>query len=197
MGPIHPDTQINLAKASIVVIDGSPQSLEVTAQILKGFDVTAQRFQKLAEARKHLAVRAADLILVDPSIEHGAGYQFVSDLRSSGGLNSYTPIVLTSGHVKSSDVAKARDSGANFVVAKPLSPSILLQRIMWVIRDKRPFVQGGDYLGPERRFRFMGPPRGSEDRRRDDPQAPLGEANEPNLSQDEVEAMIKQQRVMI
>jgi CheY-like chemotaxis protein len=193
------DDKVNLAKATVVVLDGSQHSLDVTCQILKGFGVGAvQRFDSIVEADKYLQLKPADLVVADPAVEEGAGYDFIKTLRRGGGANAFVPIVLISGHVKKTDVAKGRDVGANFVVAKPLSASVLLQRILWVSRDRRPFVQiDSGYVGPDRRFKFEGPPPGSDGRRDSDLKSPLGSANEPNLSQDEVDAMIKPQKFVL
>jgi DNA-binding response OmpR family regulator len=164
---------------------------------VRGFGVASvHRFDKLADADKHLKSKTVDMIIIDPNIEAGAGYDFVKDMRRSSGVNAYTPVILISGHVKRTDVARARDTGANFIVSKPFSGTVLLQRIMWVARDVRSFVQvASGYVGPDRRFKFEGPPVGSDGRRESDLKAPLGEAKEPNLSQDEVAAMIRPQRV--
>ncbi len=51
----------------------------------------------------------------------------------------------------------ARDAGANVVVAKPLSPEILLQRIHWVARESRSFIVAPNYAGPDRRFKNVRP----------------------------------------
>lgn len=198
MAELDPDARVNLTKASVMLVDGSLHSLDVTAQILKGFGVpTVHRFSNLHDANKFLGQRNADLLLIDPSIEGGAGYDCVFELRRSGRQNATMPVILICGHVHKSDVARARDSGANFVVTKPLAPVVLLQRLLWVAADRRAFVDCGSYLGPDRRFKFEGPPVGSEGRRAEDLKAPLGDAVEPNLSQDEVDAMLKPQRVII
>lgn len=198
MAELNPEERINLSKASVILVDGSSHSLDVTAQILKGFGVpTVHRFSNLKDTSKFLSQRTADLMIIDPSIDDGAGYDCVSELRHSGRQNATMPVILVSGHIHKADVARARDSGANFVVAKPLAPVILLQRLMWVAKDKRPFVDAGSYIGPDRRFKFEGPPAGSEGRRAEDLKSPLGDATEPNLSQDEVNAMLKPQRVII
>lgn len=198
MAALDPNTRIDLSKATAMVIDGSQHSLDVISQILKGFGVaTILRCDRVQDAEKIVKTKSVDVVLIDPSIHSGAGYDFVHGLRHGGGPSAYAPVILVSGHVKRADVSRARNTGANFVVTKPLSPTILLQRILWIARDKRPFVEVGDYIGPDRRFKFEGPPPGSDGRRSGDLNAPLGEADEPNLSQDEVDAMIKPQRVMI
>ena len=91
----------------------------------------------------------------------------------------------------------ARDVGANFVVAKPLSAAVLLQRVLWVGRDRRPFVNAENYVGPDRRFKFEGPPPGTEGRRESDLRQPIGAATEPNLSQEEVDVLVRPQRVSL
>lgn len=199
MKAIDPKEQINLSKAVIVVVDGSTHSLDVTAQILKGFGAAkVHRFDKLADAQKYLKVKTADLLILDPSIERGAGYDYIIELRRGGGANAYIPMIMIRGHVRKVDVARGRDTGVNFVVAKPLSATVLLQRILWVVKDKRPFVQlEGGFIGPDRRFKFDGPPGGSDGRRTSDLKSPLGDAVEPNMSQEEVDAMIKPQRVAL
>lgn len=198
MSAVDPDVRVNLSKANAVIIDGSQHSLDVMAQILKGFGVAiVTRFNSLEDATKYLSVKSADLLLIDPGIDGGAGYDFVISQRHGGGPNAFIPTILLCGHVRRADLERARNAGANFVVTKPISPAVLLQRVLWVARDKRPFVQIGEYIGPDRRFKFEGPPPGSDGRRSGDLDAEVGDAKEPNLSQDEVSALIKPQRVMI
>lgn len=198
MSAINPDDRIDLTKASVLAVDASQHSLDVLGQILRGFGVAnVTRVSNIHEAEKMLRAKSFDLVLIDPGLESGAGYAFVNELRHSSGKNCHVPIVLTTGYVRTSDVAKGRDAGSNFVVAKPLSPTVLLQRILWVARDKRPFVEIGDYIGPDRRFKFIGPPPESDGRRSTDLTSPLEGAGEPNLSQDEVSALIKPQKVSI
>ena len=110
--------------------------------------------QSAAEAIRILNERTVDLLFVDCEMPDMDGYQFVRWLRRSGlEPNAYIPVVMTAGHVRRSRVAEARDCGANFLVTKPFSAAMLLERVLWVARDTRPFLQVGDYLGPDRRFK--------------------------------------------
>jgi DNA-binding response OmpR family regulator len=193
-----PNARINLSKASVLLIDPSQHSLDMLAQIIHGFGIAElQRCLTIDEAEKLTRNKVFDLLVIDPEVDGGAGYDFLQTLRHSGGANAYVTVILVSGHVRASDVTRARDTGANFFVAKPLTPAVLLQRIMFVTRDKRPFVAFGEYIGPDRRFKFEGPPPGSEGRRGGDLSEPLGGAGEPNLSQGEIDTFIKPQRVLI
>jgi DNA-binding response OmpR family regulator len=107
------------------------------------------------------------------------------------------PVVLTMGHARPTQVHKARDSGANFVVTKPIAPKVLLERIFWVAREERPFIETKNYLGPERRFKREGPPIGKPGRRRGDLHEELGAASTPNLSQDQIDGLMKPQRATL
>jgi CheY-like chemotaxis protein len=190
---------VNLARATVLVVDGSTHSLDVTCQILKGFGVMSiLRASTVAEADRQVKAKTLDLVIVDPAVSEGYGFEFIKELRRSGTPNSFLPVVLTGGHLRKGDVMKARDTGANFVVAKPLSAQILLQRILWVARDPREFVDVGDgrYVGPDRRFKFEGPPEGSDGRRKSDVSAEIGAAAE-NISSDELDNMFKPQRVAL
>ena len=54
------------------------------------------------------------------------------------------------------------------MVAKPLVPAVLLERMLWVARSNRKFVESEAYVGPDRRFRAAGPPEGVAGRRAED-----------------------------
>ena len=124
------------------------------------------------------------------------GFEFIRWLRRSGPENNRTvPVLVVTGATAADEVAKARDCGANFVVAKPVTPLVLLQRIIWLGRDTRMFVEAESYVGPDRRFRFLGPP-GGIGRRATDLSIEIGAATEPNMSQDEIDNLIKPMKVM-
>ena len=191
MAAIDPNAQLNLAKAIVMLVDGSLHSLDVTAQIFKGFGVpVVQRADTIQEAEKIVQHKAIDLIAIDPAIEAGAGYDFIIQLRRSGGPNAFSPVILMCGHVAQIRcVARARHRRQFRGRPSRYRPAVLLQRVLWVARDKRPFVEVGRYIGPDRRFKFEGPPDGSDGRREGDLKAPLGAADEPNMSQDEIDML--------
>lgn len=198
MTAVDPNARLNLSKACVLLVEESQHSADVLAQIMKGFGVSEVHRALAADAaEKILQSKTFDLLVIDPGVSDGEGYRLLSELRHKGGPNAFVPVILISGHVRAQDVARARDTGANFFVAKPITPSTLLQRILFVARDKRPFVEVGAYIGPDRRFKFEGPPAGSDGRRQTDLSAPLGDADEPNMSQNEIDMLIKPQRVMI
>lgn len=195
-GSLTARERINLEKASVLLLDGSSHSLEILVQMLMGFGIrNFYRCQKVAEAEAYADAKPIDLFIVDPNCAEGDGFEFVKALRrSQNEPNCFAPVILMNGHAQMSTVRRARDTGANFFMVKPLTPGSLLDRILWVAKDKRPFVELDFYVGPDRRFKFQGPPAGTEGRRKDDLPAKVGEATEPNLSQFEVEGLVKPQK---
>ena len=158
---------INLTGAVTMVVDDSPFGLDLTAGALRGFGIKIKyACNSAAEAMEILKDEAIDLLVVDAEMPDMDGYGLVRWLRRSGlDPNAFVPVIMTAAHVRRSRVSEARDCGANFVITKPFSASTLLERIVWVARDSRPFLEVGDYFGPDRRFRSGNPP--GDERRSD------------------------------
>jgi len=94
-------------------------------------------------------------------------------------------------------VTKGRDLGANFTIAKPLVPRVLLQRLFWLSHEDRQFIQSDAYTGPDRRFKRLGAPYGIDGRRSGDLKGAVGEASEPNPDQDQINAVMKPAKVVL
>ena len=163
--------RINLAAARILLIDSSAQGRQLVAQMLYGMGAREMtRAETLDAAWRAVRNSEFELILCSSTLSDGDGYDFVRALRTSDlEPNRFAPIVLLTGHTSISAMQRARDCGANIVVAKPVSAASLLERIVWLGRDKRPFIEvDGVYAGPDRRFKQLGPPPGAPGRRRED-----------------------------
>lgn len=153
---------INLGGAATMIVDDSPFALEVTSQALSGFGIrTRHACRNAAEAMEILKDQNIDLLVVDCEMPGIDGFELVRWLRRSGlEPNAFVPVIMTAAHIRRSRVAEARDCGANFIITKPFSATTLLERIVWVARDERPFLEIGDYFGPDRRFRNAPSPNG-------------------------------------
>jgi|JI10StandDraft_1071094.scaffolds.fasta_scaffold13016_4 DNA-binding response OmpR family regulator len=189
----------NLEKARILLLDGDTMSVAILTQILAGFGAkNLIKCTAVDAAKAHALKGEIELFLIDPSVEGGSGYKFVSWLRRTcPPPNRFSSILAVSGHTPVSTVKQVRDMGYNFLVAKPLTPTGLYQRIMWVARERRPYVQNKFYAGPDRRFKFEGLPPGSDGRRESDLPADLGDPSAPNMSQEDIDAMVQPLRISI
>ncbi len=192
-------SRVNLEHSSVLLIDDNPRSLDMLSSIFHGFGVKEQiKCESAIAATDILRRRLIDLVLVDCSMPEMDGYDFVRWLRrETAPPLRYVPIIMLTGHAAQSLVHKSRDCGASFVVAKPLTPAVLLKRILWLGADERQFVESDEYLGPDRRVRNFGPPLGQPGRRAGDLSTHVGAASEPNLDQADIDMLLKPQRVTL
>ena len=150
---------INLTGAVTMVVDDSAFSAEITTGALLGFGIrTRHSCRSAPEAMAVLGEAEVDLLVVDCEMPGMDGFELVQWLRRSGPPNAFVPVIMTAAHIRRSMVNKARNCGANYIVTKPFSATSLLERIVWVARDNRPFLEVGEYFGPDRRFREGEPP---------------------------------------
>ena len=150
---------INLTGAVTMVVDDSAFAADITSSALLGFGIkTRYSMRSAAEAIEVLRETEVDLLVIDCEMPGMDGFDLVHWLRRSGPPNAFVPVIMTAAHIRRSMVTKARDCGANFVITKPFSAASLLERIVWVARDGRPFLEVGEYFGPDRRFRETPPP---------------------------------------
>ena len=158
----------NLTNAITMVVDDSGFGLDLTSEALRGFGIqTRYACHSAGDAMEILKDHTVDLILVDCEMPGMDGHELVRWLRGSRiDPNAYVPVIMTAGHVRKSKVQAVRDCGANFLVTKPFSAASLLERLVWVARDTRPFLETSDYKGPDRRLK-PAEPRAEDERRSD------------------------------
>lgn len=195
---VSDDVRLDLKAAHVLCADENSQGLDILGQILMGFGVQhVTRAQTAEEAMRVMNSAAFDLILIDAGLG-GNGHEVVRWLRTSKlEPNRFAPVIVLAGHTPLSQVETARDCGSSFLITKPLSARVLLDRIYWLGRAKRLFVEADAYVGPDRRFKNEGVPGGVKGRRKGDLSADVGEAKEPNMSQDQIDNLMKPQKVAL
>ena len=196
---LDPKIRINLDRSVVLLVDDNPQALEALTAMFRGFGVRKQfKCGSGAEAMHVVKTQELDLIVIDSSMPDMDGYDFVQWLRREApDAAKFTPAIMLTGHAARTMVEKSRDSGANFVLTKPFEPDVLLQRIFWVAKDERQMVKVEGYVGPDRRFKNLGPPLGEKGRRSDDLSGHIGMATDPNLDQSDIDQLLKPSRVQL
>lgn len=174
MAELSDKARFNLKKASVLLFESPVYGLDITAQILAGLGVRRpDRCKTPSDATMAVKSRVFDLIICDGGVPDGGAYEFISELRRSDlDPNRYCPVILIAGHTPQSLVSWARDCGANFVLAKPISPRVMLERILWMGQGNRSFIELDTYVGPDRRFHDQEPGPNAFARRRQDLVAP-------------------------
>ena len=183
---------INLTGAVTMVVDDSPFALDLTTQALLGFGIrTRYACNSGAEAMAILRDHPIDLLIVDCEMPDMDGYALVRWLRAqpSDAVRT-TPVLIVSAHTREEEIARGRDCGANFMIAKPISPDTLLEKIFWIATSDQKFLVCPGYVGPDRRRRDIGPPSPlSVGRRRKDAPAPGDATMGGGMAFDDVDAI--------
>ena len=192
--------RVNLKFATALVVDDNPQALELMCSVLNAFGMKQiTRADTGAAAQELMQRHTYDLVITDAQMPEIDGYDLVHWIRHlPGEAARMTPALVTTAHTRRPDVARARDCGANFIVAKPISPKVILERLYWIGKGTRPFVICDAYVGPDRRFRQSGPPADFPDGRREsDLAGDVSSVAGENLTQDELSAVVAPQRVQL
>ena len=195
--PFTKNERVNLSTAEVLLACGDGEGLNILTEMFAGFGVhTPRRCQSIAEAKVSVQERSLNLMVVDSALSDGEGYDFIHWLRRCEvAPNCHAPVILVTGHTKPSQIFRGRDSGASFVVRKPVPSLVMMQRIIWLLNDERQFVTSSTYCGPDRRVKAIGPPVGTKGRRHDDLSAEVGAASTPNLDQNEIDNLFSPKAV--
>ena len=190
----------NLRSAAILALEAGDMDMNILSHILFGFGAkNIVKCNTIASAQQQFEKAQFDLVFVNVVLNNGEdGCDFVEWLRRENRPpNRYAPVLMISPHTPPSRVTRTRDCGANYLIAKPLTPGVLLERILWVAQKPRAFVDVPTYVGPDRRFKFVGLPVGRKGRRADDLSEKVGAATMPNMSQESIDAMFQPMKVSL
>jgi CheY-like chemotaxis protein len=191
MASVVRNIKINLGELTFLIADPNTYSSAIAHSILRGFG--ANKVVEVRDARVAIQVlieQKIDLLLCDPILPPIGGIEFIRTMRRNQN-NPYRtlPVLIITGDTRFSTVKHARDSGANMVVAKPMSPSAIYERLAWVAFNPRRFIDTETYFGPDRRFKIEGLPDGVGHRKTDADVA-VGESTGPTLSQREIDNLL-------
>jgi DNA-binding response OmpR family regulator len=183
-----PKALLNLQKTNVLLADSDVMGQSIIVQMLVGFGArNIVRCDEIDEIKRHLNAGSFELVIVDPASFGQEGYDLLGWMRRElNPPNRYVSILVVTGHTEQSRVGQLRDAGANFIVSRPLSAAVLLDRILWMSREKRPYVETNGYIGPDRRWRDAALPLGQTGRRQKDKEvaariAAGGEMNQADI----------------
>ncbi|MGE0829520.1 MAG: response regulator [Hyphomonadaceae bacterium] len=158
------------AALDLLIVDDNAHMRQLIKTVLRAAGV--HRIREAGdgkEALELLAVRPADVILVDHLMAPMDGVEFVRRLRRDP--NSPAPfarVIMVTGYGEKRHVTAARDNGADEFLVKPITAVALMRRIEAVIARGRAFIETDQFLGPDRRRRLSSEPPAQERRRQDE-----------------------------
>lgn len=140
---------------SILIFDSCKHSTKILRDTLWMADVNDLGFARsIDEMREQLELKSWSCIVLDWDERGGTGLEIVKEIRGTKFMqNRKVPIVLCTANTDRASIERARDSGVNEVVAKPIVGGQLMKRVIAASVRRRPFVEEPAYTGPDRRRR--------------------------------------------
>jgi len=188
--PLVIKSMINFRNLSAIIIDPDEHSRAMVSEMLRSAGSELQVLvANASEAMDFLLRGGIDLCILESALPDMSGFDIVRAIRRLKDPHVRSlPVIVMVGRINSESVAHARDSGADSIIKKPISPRSLFDRIAWCLKNDRAFVESDTYVGPDRRFKSVGPPNGIGRRKTDLP-SEISADTEPNMSQDECDAL--------
>ncbi len=190
------NSALNLRDLATLVADPSSYMCMLINSMLRAFGANkAVDARTSVEAVEILTARKIDIILCDSLLPPHGGVRLTQAIRRNvNSPNRTAPILIMTSDTRESTIKAARDAGANMVIAKPMSPSSLYDRLSWITSNPRNFIGASTYLGPDRRFKLDGFPTGVG-RRRGDKSIDVSKAAGQTLEQSDIDNLFDSSRI--
>jgi len=153
---------LRLDGLTVLLVDSSKFTRKLVVQMLVEFGVSTILEAEDGDAATEALRRGhVDLMICDTMLPRQDGITLTRNIRLETSASYRTiPILLLTGHTRRADVMRMRDCGASLILAKPVAPKALYDRLAWIARDPRPFVESAIFTGPDRRHREDEPSHG-------------------------------------
>lgn len=143
-----------------------------------------------AEAILLLDNHRFDCIFVDNMMSEKNGLDLTRHIRGSEEQpNQKSAIILCTAFTGLKSIIQARDAGVTEILAKPVSPDQIMEKLGNALFSQRNFIDTDVYAGPDRRRRMRGA-FSTNERRKENPAPSTEEAdkNEDGVPQDQKRA---------
>ena len=146
-------SNFNFEQLKVLYVDPNERSHAVVRTILNAMEIKkCNSLLESAELFKELSRRPPDILITEYKLDDIDGIELIRRVRQDDKApDHYLPIILLTGHTERRIVAGARDAGVHHVLAKPISIRQFYSAISWLITNPVPFIQCGEYYGPDRR----------------------------------------------
>jgi CheY-like chemotaxis protein len=178
---------LNLRDLVILIADSNSYFSMIVHGILRSFGANKVIEVKSAMGVIHaLNAQKIDILLCDARLPPHGGLSLTRAIRrKADNENRIMPILVMSGDTRETTIKQVRDTGANMVIAKPMSPASLYDRLAWIALTPRQFVETPTYFGPDRRFKTEGYP-SSIGRRKGDHDVMVADESGPAPAQGDI-----------
>ena len=179
----------------VLIADSSSYLSTIVHRMLRGFGASkVMEVRTSVELLQTLTNQKIDVLFATPASAARRPHGDAMIRRKTDNENRTIPILLMSSDTRETSIKQARDAGANMVIAKPISPASLYDRLAWVALTPRQFVDAPTFFGPDRRFKIEGYP-GGVGRRKSDNTMDVAEESGPALAQNDIDNLFSAARI--
>jgi len=144
----------SLQGVSVVIVDDHTHVRSIWANILNGFGIRdVHKAKNVRDAIELMENTPIDIAVIDMVMNDDMpGQKLIHYIRQNDkSPNKFLPIIVCTADTRRSCVYQIINAGADEILAKPLVPTAIWQRLVSVINQRRKFVKTPDYFGPDRR----------------------------------------------
>ncbi len=137
---------MSLDELSILIIEDNLSMVKIYKNILTSFGIKQISFvTNVNDAKELVLSERPDLVICDYILNgndrFNNGLMFLKWIRQvEMAPTCFTPILMATGHASRRIVLEFNKYGASAVIVKPLSPTILKQRLESILIDTRPYI---------------------------------------------------------
>lgn len=154
--------RLNLKGVTTLLLDSDGFMRGLIASMLRGFGMDPPVMGATgASAITYLKSHCVDLCIMEAVLPDMSAPELIRWIRRpENEAIRFVPIIVLTSYTQLRTISATRDSGANLIMRKPVSPQGLFEHIALVARTVRPFIDAPNYSGPDRRFKTTEPPDG-------------------------------------
>ncbi len=128
-------TEVDLSRATILVVDDNQQNLELIQAYLEGLACRIMTAQDGAEAIAIIDRDTPDLVLLDVMMPRMSGFDVCKRVKGGARTKEIVVIMVTALH-EVGDMERAVECGCDDFVSKPVNKVELLTRVKGLLRLK-------------------------------------------------------------
>jgi two-component system, OmpR family, alkaline phosphatase synthesis response regulator PhoP len=126
--PVSSDGEIDLSKASILLVDDNLQNLELMQAYLESLPCRIRTAKDGLEAAEMIEKEPPDLILLDVMMPRMSGFELCQKVKSNPATRDIVIIMVTALH-EVGDFERAVECGTNDFITKPVNKLELVTRV--------------------------------------------------------------------